>query len=116
VSCWCVDEQPSRDADTLRAQIIRRHRSITGRVFRTPSYGQLAAAVAAAAALGSYDAAVVMSVVVVVYSFNLDMFACCLARVDPTSLPLSLLARPTAVCVSVARRIRAVVESNVVCM
>ena len=40
-----------------------------------------------------------MSVVVVVCSFNLDMFACCLARVDPTSLPLSLLARPTVVCV-----------------
>jgi len=101
-------------SDTLRAQIIRRHRSITGRVFRTPSYGQLAAA--AAAALGSYDAAVVMSVVVVVYSFNLDMLACCRARVDPTSLPLSLLARPTVVCVSVARRIRVVVQSNVVCM
>jgi len=101
-------------SDTLRAQIIRRHRSITGRVFRTPSYGQLAAA--AAAALGSYDAAVVMSVVVVVYSFNLDMLACCRARVDPTSLSLSLLARPTVVCVSVARRIRAVVQSNVVCM
>jgi len=101
-------------SDTLRAQIIRRHRSITGRVFRTPSYVQLAAA--AAAALGSYDAAVVMSVVVVVCSFNLDMLACCRARVDPTSLPLSLLARPTVVCVSVARRIRAVVQSNVVCM
>jgi len=102
-------------SDTLRAQIIRRHRSITGRVFRTPSYGQLAAAVAAAAVLGSYDALVVMSVVVV-YSFNLDMLACCRARVDPTSLPLSLLARPTVVCVLVARRIRVVVQSNVVCM
>jgi len=105
----------SSRSDTLRAQIIRRHSSITDRVFRTPSYGQLAAA-AAAAALGSYDAAVVMSVVVVVYSFNLDMLACCRARVDPTSLPLSLLARPTVVRVLVARRIRVVVQSNVVCM
>jgi len=106
----------SSRSDTLRAQIIRRHRSITGRVFRAPSYGQLAPAASAAAALGSYDAAVVMSVVVVVYSFNLDMLACCRARVDPTSLPLSLLARPTVVCVLVARRIRVVVQSNVVCI